>query len=133
MIFRVAPPVALRTFVRSYAFNPKQTRKIVNNTTLALCSKFRDTQNREHVLSTSSLTCVTTQPQGKYSPRLHFISSSFSYWWSCIHSRSSFHLIYFIYQQVMSHTHFCFLNIIHALNMIGCISLHPQTFGLQHD
>eukprot|EP00026_Physarum_polycephalum_P010464 Phypoly_transcript_10628.p1 GENE.Phypoly_transcript_10628~~Phypoly_transcript_10628.p1 ORF type:complete len:300 (+),score=33.96 Phypoly_transcript_10628:382-1281(+) len=62
---------------RSYAtFNPKQSKKLIANTTLALCSKFRDSENREHVLSTASLTCVATQPAGKYHPRLHFISTT---------------------------------------------------------
>lgn len=60
---------------RTYV-TPKESRKIVANATLALCSKFRDTQNREHVLSTASLTCVSTQPKGKYHPRLHFVSTT---------------------------------------------------------
>jgi hypothetical protein len=34
----------------------------------------REEKRREHVLSTASLTCVATQPTGKYHPRLHFVS-----------------------------------------------------------
>lgn len=58
-------------------FDTSLTKKLVRNSTLALCSKFITADDTEQVLSTSALTCVTTQPKGKYHPRLHFVSFFF--------------------------------------------------------